>query len=154
MLRDMDYRLIESEMKRHNVEYIEEMELTYNYIMELFKHYDVHEYTSHFYDGMPDQCDECEKDSCDSCNVYKDYCGTEDQLSRETWVDVWGAGIWGESQRSVNNRVKAILLDILYNDDDKMDRLWINKENNYVNLFYYNRDRHSDNWFVFKGREL
>lgn len=127
MLREMDYRLIESEMKRHNVEYIEELELTYDYILELFKHYDVSEYTNHFYDRMPDQCDECEEDSCDGCNVYKDYCGTEDQLSCESWVDVWGAGIWGESQQDVNNRVKAILLDILYNDDDKMDRLWIKK---------------------------
>ena len=149
-MRDIDKQLIEEEFKRVDCDYAEELQLTYDFIVETFKHWQVKEYTDHFYDQDCPEWD-CTQSSCEDCHKYDDYKGSKEQLSTNNWVDIWGEGIWGESQQSVDERVKQILISIL-DDEDINYRLWTFERDGYRFIYYYNRDRFSDNWFCFEKK--
>ena len=150
-MNDLDKKLIELEMKRLDVKYAEELELTYDYIYWLFKEYWVEEYANLFYDSSPKECNDCTIDGCDGCEIWDKWHLSEKQLSFNNWVDVWGRGIWDESQQSVDNRVKQIFLNIL-DDEDLEYRLWIFERDGKKWIYYYDRDRFSDYWFIFRRK--
>lgn len=150
-MRRLDKDLIEEEMKRVGCYYAEELELTNDYITELFKDWQVREYTDHFYD---EDCPEinCFKDiNCTECGLFWNYKNSKEQLSHNNWVDIWGRGYWDEPQESVDNRVKILLMKIM-DDPDLEYRLWTFDDEELRLIYYYNRDRFSDNWFVFEKR--
>ena len=131
-MRDIDKELLVKEICRVTDEEAVELELSYDYIIDLFKHWHIKEYTDHFYDD--------------------DRYNRKEQLYHNNWIDVWGRGIWGESQERINQRVLSIFISILEEDNDKEYRLWTFDMNGYRYIYYYNRDRFSDNWFLFKHK--
>ena len=55
-----DVKLIEKEMERTNTPYIEELELSQEYIDDLVSCHFCYEMTEHYYDSSPDECEECD----------------------------------------------------------------------------------------------
>lgn len=150
-MRDWEKELIVKEISRVSKQGATELELTYDYIVELFKHYDVEEFTDHFYDqDCPNY--ECDKECCEDCEIYNTYRGSKEQLSYNNWVDVWAPGIWGWSQETANILAREYLDDIL-DDEDIEYRLWTFDQDDKRWIYYYNRDRVSDNWFLFRRKE-
>lgn len=151
-MRDLDKFLAIQEIGRITTDPVEELELTYDYICWLFDNYEVREYSNLFYDNDPPECRDCHRvDWCEKCDIEKEWHNSEEQLSFNNWIDVWGEGIWGNSQQSVDNRVKWIFLDMLYEEDMEY-RLWTFDRDNEKWVYYYNRDRFSDYWFIFRRK--
>lgn len=161
MLTEMDKRLIIKEEKRFPsidklLPLLDESNPVKN-IEELFKNYQVHEITQHWYDGGPRfmriQCDLCEDKDCDNCKIWHEWVGSEEQLSYNNWIDVSGPGIWEMTQEECNLQAKQILSEALTKKEN-IERLFFVKpkeENEYYSIFYYNRDRLVyDWWFIFR----
>lgn len=149
-MRDLDKELLVAEICRVTHQEVFELELTYDYIIELFKDWQIKEYTDHFYDSDCPIYD-CDKSDCEDCEEYEQYQSSREQLSFNNWVDIWGRDYWSESQQTVDNRVKALLIDMM-EDEDLEYRLWTFDMDGYRYIYYYNRDRYSDNWFCFERR--
>ena len=150
-MRELDKELLVAEICRVTHQEVFELELTYDYIIELFKHWQVQEYSDLFYDT---ECPyyNCDELSCDNCRVCEEYKGSRAQLSYNNWFDTWGRDTWGEPQQTIDNRVKDMLINIL-DDDDLEWRLWTFDMDDHRYIYYYNRDRFSDNWFLFERRK-
>lgn len=160
MLRDLDKKLIEKEKHRFDTKEfkrdlfpLESCPIAYE---ALFTKYDLHEFTEHWYDGDPPQCRLCNNYICEDCNARKQWMGSEEQLSFNNWIDVWGPGIWDMNQSECNRMVKDIFRNEIYKDTEMKDRLfWYQPPTQeYFHMFYYNRDRkNKDYYFIFKMRE-
>jgi len=161
MLSEMNQRLIAKEETRFN--HIDKLiplldpSCPVKNIEELFENYHIQETTQHWYDSSPNECDTCNKhySKCNKCQLWKEWEGSEKQLSLNNWIDVYGPGIWGMSQEESDEQARDILNKAI-SKEENMERLFfcvpqiINKKE-YFDIFYYNRDReHSDWWFVFR----
>ena len=161
MLTDLDKKLIERESHRFDtkevktwLKHLKECPITYE---QLFKNYNLHEFTIHWYDSMPRfdniSCDLCDR-NCDKCSIWKEWNGSEKQLTYNNWIDVEGPGIWGISQKECNNLAKRRIDRILEDRDfDLRFYYYQPPDENYIHFFWYNRDRERfDYWFVFKKK--
>ena len=151
-MRDLDKELIVKEISKMTSNEVVELELTYDYIVELFKQFRVIEFADVFYD------EDCPLSSCDddmdcrNCIIFKKYKGSREQLSYNNWVDLWGVGYWGASQHTADMAAKG-RLECIMEEDDLEYRLWTYDQKNERLIYYYNRDRFADTWFVFRKRE-
>lgn len=151
-MRDLDKELVVKEISKMTTQEVVELELTYDYIVELFKDYKVVEFADLFYD---EDCPlhHCDKDmDCRECLIFQRYQGSKEQLSVNNWVDLWGVGYWGASQHTSDMAAKG-RLEAIAEDDDLEYRLWTFDRGDERLIYYYNRDRFADNWFVFKRRK-
>lgn len=158
MLREIDKQLIKEEASQFGFG----QELTpINFSpFQILNHYDVHEFTEHWYDSQDKECNTCEKcvypDYCKGCKKWEEWDHSINQLRFNNWVDVWAAGIWNWTQKQVNVLVRNIFEGKIYKDGAWRERLFYYRPNDsdYIYLFYYNRDReYSDYWFIFKRRK-
>lgn len=164
MLTELDLKLIEKEKHRFDNKFIkrdlfpiETCPMTYQ---DVLQKYDLYEHTEHWYDSGVDryeegECKNCEND-CQKCKKYQTWDKSEAQLSFNNWIDVWGPGIWGMTQRECNNMVRELFENTILKDPECNERLfWYQPlEKEYFHIFYYNRDKkYKDWWFVFKMRE-
>lgn len=172
MLRDLDKRLIEEEMKHHNVAFADEIDITIEVAEKLLKEYDVFELTDHYYDGDPYECEVCPKLNgedekmsirCTECPYFKEWRKNEEvRLRRLTWVEVEGPGTWDMTQKECNTKASNILKEIYWNTKfpeygaiDCNSRVWrVNSlHEDFINLFIYTRDvKGRDTWIVFKKK--
>lgn len=150
VLTDLDKELIEGEMRRFNMKYMEGLELTSDFIDRLFASYDLFEWTVCWYDSPPKECDNCSYDiSCLECEPLKKWSGSREQLSYNNWIDVYGPGYWGWNQSKSNLTAKEFFNTILESDTE--NKLWIGEKRGYLNIYFYDRPEFaSDQWFVFK----
>ena len=162
MLTNLDKKLIEQESHRFDTKKVkrwlkclEECPITYD---ELFEKYNLHEFTIHWYDSGPRfsniSCDLCDDKNCNKCSIWKEWDGSKKQLTYNTWIDVEGPGIWGMSQKECNNLVKKRIDRILKDEDfDLRFYYYQPPDENYINFFWYNRDRERfDYWFIFERK--
>jgi len=154
MLSDFNLQMVKEVEKQFNLSF-KSFNLNKNIIKNLFKNYQSKEITIDFYDSSPPQCKECEQLNCENCELYEAWFKSEERLKFNNWVDIFGPGIWDYDQEDSNKFAKNLLLEILKEDKEKDDRLFIAYKNNSLILYYYNRDRKEccDYGFVFKKRE-
>lgn len=166
MLRELDLKLIERESHRFDTKKVKTWLLpldTCSYVRglkELFDKYNLHEFTIHFYDSSPRfdniSCDLCKRSrSCDECPDWKEWQGSEKQLSFNNWIDVEGPGIWGMTQEECNEAAKERFKQNILQDKEFYQRAYFYQppDKNYLNIFWYNRDRKNfDYWFVFEKK--
>jgi len=165
MLRELDKKLIEQESHRFDTEEVKTwlkpiLESPIKKFDDLFKMYNLHEFTIHWYDGSPSfvkiSCDLCEdRGKCNKCQVWKDWDGSEEQLTFNNWIDVEGPGIWGMNQKEVNKRgIETFKNEILQDEDFEIRTFYYQPpDDKYFNIFWYNRDRNRfDYWFVFEKK--
>ena len=146
-------------------------------INKLLNHYYCHEFTEHFYDSEPEvdnelnkkdykyeflDCSDCTKEELEDlknahkevCKIYDEYYHSERRISFCNWIEVWGYGIWGMSQRQVDQVVHERLRDILKLNFSKKDRLYYAKNDEYFMIYFYGRDLiEEDYWFIMKKRK-
>ena len=153
MLSDFNLQMVKEVEKQFNLSF-KSFNLNKNIIKDLFKNYQSKEITIDFYDSSPPQCKECEELNCKNCEIYEAWFKSEERLKFNSWVDVFGPGIWDCDQENSDKFAKDLLLEIL-KDKEKDDRLFVAYKDNSLILYYYNRDRKEccDYGFVFKKRE-
>lgn len=150
-MRDLDIELIEREFKKRDIKYAIELTLTYDYICELFKDWHIVEYSDSFFDqDCPNHY--CDRHTCEGCPEWEIYQGSWEQLSFNNWFDVYGRGYWGATQDQADHNAKERLMEIMEADDLEY-RLWTFIRNDNLWIFYYNRDRFADNWFIFEPKQ-
>lgn len=153
MLRELDRQLIREELQRFDTPNAEQLQLTQEYIEDLLSAHYCKELTEHWYDDSPNECEECDKDDCCSCQVLKQHEGSEKQLRFNNWVDVYAEGVFSETKEQVDGRARCFLESIL-RDADKDGRLWLCQDDWLLYIYYYNRDREKeDYWFIFEPRD-
>lgn len=164
MLTDLDKKLIEQESHRFDTEEEKKwlkpiLEGPIKTFDDLFKMYNLHEFTMHWYDGSPRfvkiSCDLCEDKNCNKCQIWKDWDGSEEQLTFNNWIDVEGPGIWGMSQKEVNKRgIETFENEILQDIDFEIRTFYYQPpDDKYFHIFWYNRDRQRfDYWFIFERK--
>ena len=165
MLTELDQKLIQKEIDKFSkwdkdfyFIFLMDCQEVYCYTV-LLNNYDIFEFTEHWYDSGPRfsetagiRCELCDK-KCSKCEIYQKWDKSEEQLSFESWIDVWGPGIWGDDQEKANLRVKNIFEEELFKDDDFPFRSFYYLKDDVFEIFYYNRDRvYEDYWFVFKKK--
>lgn len=156
MLRDMDYKLIKEEARKIGFKSNELKQINRS-PFKILNHYYVHEFTTHWYDSDPPECDNCKED-CEAidCAAWENWRGSEKRLLRETWIDVSGKGVWGMTQKQCDTEVRIVFENEIYKDGGWRERLfYIQPDNlNQIYLYYYNRDRGGyDYWFIFNRKE-
>ena len=164
MLIDLDKKLIERESHRFDTKERKTwlkpiLESPIKEFDDLFKIYNLYEFTMHWYDSSPRfkkiSCDLCENKICNKCQIWKKWDGSEEQLTFNNWIDVEGPGIWGMDQKEVNERgIKTFKNEIIPDEDFKIRTFYYQPpDDKYFNIFWYNRDRQRfDYWFVFKRK--
>lgn len=156
MLRDIDKQLILEEMDKAG-RHIELKPIDFS-PFKILNHYNIFECTMHWYDSDAKECDQCEMcappNYCDNCEIWEQWRNSDERLKFNTWIDVYGAGIWGMTQKQCDKFVRRIFEGCIYKDGMWRERLFYYKpehDPNFIYLFYYNRDRdHYDYWFIFK----
>lgn len=170
MLRDLDKRLIEKEMKIHNVAFADEIEfLTVEFVKKLLKDYDVLELTTHYYDSDPYECEVCsyweDEESelcCHNCPYYIDWMKNDEvRLRNVTWIDVEGPGIWDMTQEKCNSIASEVLKNAYWglifpeHNIDYTSRVWKieSPSADLIDIYIYLRDvKGYDTWIVFKKK--
>lgn len=119
------------------------IKLTNAFISWLFHHYQVLEFTIHYYDADPDY--EFAKDL--TTEEFE-----EKRLTYNTWVDVFGPGIWDMSQKQVDGYAKWNL-DWFRRSGHLAGRCWLGYNDKMLHLYCYGRDIHEyDLYFVMLPR--
>lgn len=86
--------------------------------------------------------------------IYKEYNNSERRLTSNNWQDPYGEGIWGMSQKRVDQLVYDTFKSIQKFNISKKDRLYISYKNGEIRIYFYGRDFNKlDHWFIFKKRE-
>lgn len=164
MLTDLDRKLIEQESHRFDTEKVKTwlkpiLDSPIKGFEDLFKMYNLHEFTTHWYDSGPRlsnvSCDLCDDKNCNKCFIGKEWNGSEEQLTFNNWIDVEGPDIWGMSQKEVNKRGIKTFKNVIIPDKDFEIRTFYYQppDDKYFNVFWYNRDRERfDYWFVFEKK--
>jgi len=159
MLTELDYKLIKKEEKRVKTKLIPISKCSINGMDDLFFKYKLLEFTIHFYDSSPrdKKCDTCKDGFCDKCSIWTKYYNSEEQLSFNNWIDVFGPGIWGMNQKQSNEMAKEYFKEITSDNEFLTRTFYYYPKENELHIFYYNRDRGSigkcDYWFVFKRKK-
>lgn len=151
--------------------------LSNRYLDWLFRHYYIFEMTEWFYDSEPDIEDELLNMYLDYgytshkriyseyphtheelkdaymtvCQIYEDY--EQDRLEFNNWIEVNGEGIWGWSQKDVDEYGKRILKRIKKFPTSIKDRLFVAESDDDIRIYFYGRDLWKvDYWFIFKRK--
>ena len=150
MLTEMDKKLIAKEEKRFD--HIEKLvplldsSNPIKSIEDLFEQYEIQETTQHWYDSEPKDetghsiCEKCEMSSnpkCyKDCNTWNKWEKSEQQLSFNNWIDVWGLGMWDATQDNANQMVKEIFETEILKDKEFEKRLFWYQPPADRNIFY------------------
>ena len=173
MLTELDKKLIAKEEERFPFMKLKPLLDDSNLIKsieDLFEQYEIQEITQHWYDSEPKDetgysiCEKCEVSSnprCNkNCNIWNNWEKSEQQLSFNNWIDVYGPGIWDMTQEESDEQAKNILSNALTKGEN-LERLFFSENNtkkekqtyHFYDIFYYNRDRkYYDWWFVFRRK--
>lgn len=124
--------LIDEELTRINKDRVyTKLKPSNRFIDWLFRHYYTIEFYIHYYD-----------------NAYD-----EENLTFNNWVDPYGEGIWGMSQRKVDQISRDTLYEVRSKPVKKDERLYIAYEDDYIFIYWYGRDfMDEDYWWVMKRR--
>lgn len=146
MLTELDHKLITAENAA-----LKPVDFSIEHILREYHAYQV---TCHWYDSMAPECDGCNNDDCGACDTWLAWDGSEEQLTHETWVDIWGVGIWGMTQKDMDKFALSLFREIFRARGHKERLYYVAPENGDICIFYYNRDQERyDYWFIFKKEE-
>lgn len=147
--------LIAEELKNNHGFQFSYQKLSNRFLDWLFNHYNVGEYTIHFYDSEPEPPEDYDFNDAEFDKKWKqmvqDY--EPERMIKCNWIDVFGPGIWHMTQRETNKLSKEVLKEIRGRISIK-DRLYYANTGDDALIYFYGRDmfRH-DLWFVFRRKK-
>ncbi len=98
--------------------------------------------------------EEAKRCSIESDEIYKEYNNSERRLTFNNWQDPYGEGLWGMSQKQVDQMAYDTFKSIQKFTVSKKDRLYISYKNDMIRIYFYGRDFNKlDYWFIFKKRD-
>lgn len=138
---DIRQNLIEEELNRGFREpfNFKQLNPTSRFISWLFNHYYTQEFTEHFYDyeGYMREC------------VGESY----DRLTINNWIEVYGNGIWEQSQKDTDRISRERLKSTKRISISYKGRLFWAKEEDCIYIYYYGRDyAYKDYWWIMKRK--
>lgn len=153
-------KLLKKEKEEKNINNLKQIILSQHDINEIFKNYNCIKYYEDFYDSDPPECDTCNKYiNCGNCDIYKEWkygSKLEERLSYNNWVDIFGPGLWDETQKSINEYVKNIFEKNFIDNNDNCDRqFYYIDEENHLCFIWFRRDIPTcsdEYWFIFERK--
>lgn len=147
--------LIEKELDIPGVQF-RQQKLSNRFLDWLFRHYKTHEFTVHFYDDEPElrndiRYDDPWWDTSEGIEyVRSKFRENEDRrMTFNNWIDPFGEGIWGWSQKQVDKFAKEHLKSVRDWPVSKKDRVYYGFKDDYIYIYCYGRDfLGNDLWFI------
>lgn len=133
-----------------------EQKLSNRFVDWLFRHYKTHEFTIHFYDDEPSLRGDLEYDdpwwetSEGIAYAWQKFRENEERrMTFNNWIDVYGEGIWGLSQRQVDKYAKGVMKSVRNWPVKKKERIYCGVDGDWLLLYCYGRDFGGiDYWWV------
>ena len=169
--KNVDKDLINAELNRcrdrRGCSPVKKVKLSNRFISWLFNKYDLVEFTIHFYDGEPEFNYDEDYDGWDYkppsytniewYNLQRDH--EYYRIKQCFYIDVFGAGIWGLSDKDNKEIVVDALKSFRSLPDSKADRVYVydsyKNNNEFINIYCYGRDiEGADYWLTMKKKPV
>lgn len=152
-----DFDLIQEEFKERKMSNMKRIVITKALINDLFTNYNSIIFIENYYDSEPlcydewEELTKTEEGEKEYEKIVKEY-----QTQRKRfciWQEPYKEGIWGLTIKQIRQGAKRRLED-RRKESHKAPRLYINKNEDCVNLYYYSRDKEElDMWFTFYNKK-
>lgn len=147
--------LITKELDIHGIHFYQQ-KLSNRFLNWLFRHYKTHEFTIHFYDSEPKLRDDIKFDDPwweSSEGIEYEYSQfrnhEEHRMVFNNWIDVFGEGIWGWTQKEVDRFARENLNAVRDWPVKKKGRIYCGIKDDFIFIYCYGRDfLGEDLWFI------
>ena len=152
--REIRPDLIEKELTRvrDDLEWIPMKRPSNRSLDRLFRRYTIVELAEMWYDSEPDIDYEhlTREQQYPLIRAYE-----ERRIQFNNWIDIYGPGIWGTSQKEVDSLAKHYLKSIRNYPVKKKGRLFVGRDQQMMYIYWYGRDFAGlDLWWTLTRRDM